>query len=62
MSTDIETAIKVGSRHGKPVVYRVWSSEMDKAGFDFFRSANGVWLTKEVPTKYIKREPLDDKE
>ena len=62
LSTDIETAIKVGSRHGKPVVYRVWSSEMDKAGFDFFRSANGVWLTKEVPTKYIKREPLDDKE
>ena len=62
LSTDIETAIKVGSRHGKPVVYRVWSSEMDKAGFDFFRSANGVWLTKEVPAKYIKRESLDDKE
>ena len=30
LSADIETAIKVGSRHGKPIVYRVWSGRMQK--------------------------------
>lgn len=62
LSTDIDTAIKVGSRHGKPVVYRIWSGVMKKEGFDFYKSVNGVWLTKEVPTKYIKRETFDEKE
>lgn len=62
LSTDIDTAINVGSRHGKPVVYRIWSGLMQKEGFDFYKSVNGVWLTKEVPTKYIKRETFDEKE
>lgn len=62
LSADIDTAIKVGSRHGKPVVYRVWSGWMQKEGFDFYKSVNGVWLTKQVPTKYIKRDTFDEKE
>lgn len=62
LSEDIETAINVGKRHGKPVVYRVWSGLMHKNGFDFYKSVNGVWLTGEVPAKYIKRETFDAKE
>ncbi len=62
LSADIETAINVGKRHGKPVVYRVWSGLMHKNGFDFYKSVNGVWLTGEVPAKYIKRETFDAKE
>ena len=62
LSPDIETAVKVGSRHGKPVVYRVYSGKMHDAGFAFYRSVNGVWLTDNVPTRYIKRETFDDKE
>jgi len=62
LSADIDTAIKVGSRHGKPVVYRIWTGWMQKDGYDFYKSVNGVWLTKEVPTKYIKRETFDAKE
>lgn len=62
LSKDIETAIKVGSRHGKPVVYRVWTGKMHDAGFDFYQSVNGVWLTSKVPTQYIKRETFDEKE
>lgn len=62
LSEDIETATKVGSRHGKPVVYRVFAGWMHKNGFRFYRSVNGVWLTKDVPTKYIKRETFDEKE
>ena len=62
LSEDIETATTVGSRHGKPVVYRVFAGRMYENGFRFFRSVNGVWLTKDVPTKYIKRETFDEKE
>ena len=56
LSGDRETAVKVGQRHGKPVVYIVKSGEMHKDGYVFFRSINGVWLTKEVPVKYLAKE------
>jgi putative RNA 2'-phosphotransferase len=54
LSLDKETAIKVGSRHGKPVVLNIWAAKMHLAGFEFFRSNNGVWLTKQVPVEYIE--------
>ena len=53
LSKDIETAEKVGSRHGKPIILIVRASQMVADGFEFFQSANGVWLTDSVPTKYI---------
>ena len=56
LSADRETAVKVGQRHGKPVVYLVKSGEMHKDGYVFFRSVNGVWLTKEVPNKYLVKQ------
>lgn len=56
LSGDYETAIKVGSRHGRPVVYRVQSGRMHRDGFPFFRSVNGVWLTKCVPAEYLEKE------
>ena len=55
LSGDEATAITVGSRHGKPVVYRVAAGEMEKAGFEFYRSVNGVWLTKVVPVRYLDK-------
>ena len=56
LSFDEETAIKVGQRHGKPVIYTVKSGEMYKDGYKFFCSVNGVWLTKEVPVKYLEKK------
>ncbi len=53
LSKDIETAISVGKRHGKPVVYKVDALQMNKNGYKFYLSANGVWLTKEVPVNYL---------
>lgn len=53
LSADVETAFKVGSRHGVPVVLTVLSGDMDRARFKFYQSANGVWLTEAVPPKYI---------
>ena len=59
LSGDIETAIKVGRRHGMPVVYEVLSGNMENDGYIYYRSVNGVWLTKTVPVKYLrKREDL----
>ena len=55
LSGDMETAEKVGARHGKPVVYIVDSGKMSADGYEFFRSVNGVWLTKEVPVIYLNR-------
>lgn len=55
LSADEDTARKVGGRHGKPVVYRVLSSAMWNDGFTFFRSINGVWLTKTVPIEYLQK-------
>ncbi len=55
LSKDRETAVKVGRRHGKPVLYRIKSGEMCADGYPFFLSKNGVWLTKEVPVRYLKR-------
>ena len=53
LSTDKETAIKVGSRHGTPEVLKVDAKAMYVDGYQFFISNNDVWLTKEVPTKYL---------
>jgi putative RNA 2'-phosphotransferase len=55
LSSDLETAIKVGQRHGKPFVFMVFAKQMYNDNFQFYVSDNGVWLTDNVPTKYLKR-------
>jgi putative RNA 2'-phosphotransferase len=56
LSPDYDTAVKVGSRHGKPVVYTVAAGEMQKNGYVFYQSVNGVWLTKNVPVEFLRKE------
>lgn len=53
LSKDIETAVQVGSRHGKPVVYKVLAGRMAQDGYKFYLSVNGVWLTDKVPVEYL---------
>lgn len=53
LSLDLETATKVGARHGKPVILTVDAAGMHTAGYKFYCSANNVWLTNEVPKEYI---------
>ena len=55
LSTVVETAIKVGQRHGKPVVLEVLAEQMFLDNFEFFISDNGVWLTESVPLKYLSQ-------
>lgn len=53
LSQDKETAIKVGSRHGKPVILTILSELMYQYGNLFYQSDNGVWLTDFIAVKYI---------
>lgn len=53
LSKDEATALKVGARHGKPVVLKVNAGKMQQDGFRFFLSENGVWLTDKVPASYL---------
>ena len=53
LSQDRATAEKVGSRRGSAIILTVRSREMNEAGFAFYLSVNGVWLTDRVPVEYI---------
>ena len=57
LSPDIETAKKVGIRHGKPVILQIDTKRMHADGFAFYRAENGVWLTGSVPVRYISVTP-----
>lgn len=54
LSSDSDTAKKVGSRHGKPVILIVDAAKMRSDGHTFFCSANGVWLVEHVPPQYLR--------
>lgn len=53
LSQDINTAQNVGQRHGKPVVFVIDTKRMLADGYSFYVSENNVWLTNEVPAKYL---------
>lgn len=55
LSGDRETAIKVSRRHGKPMLYQVKSGIMQRQGYTFYRSVNGVWLTKRVSAEFLRK-------
>lgn len=54
LSVSIETARKVGMRYGKPVIFAIKTSAMLAEDYEFFVSANDVWLVDEVPAKFLE--------
>ena len=60
LSADIETAQKVGARHGKPIILLLDTKTMAEAGFEFYLSKNDVWLTDNVPVEYLSIQSLTD--
>ena len=56
LSADVETAQRVGARHGRPVVLTVDAGGMSRAGHVFYCSANGVWLTVHVPPEFLAED------
>jgi putative RNA 2'-phosphotransferase len=57
LSAEPATAHAVGSRHGRPVVLVVHAARMQRKGFEFFLSDNGVWLVNRVPREDLE-EPI----
>ena len=55
LSNDMDTAKKVGARHGKVVIFQIHSKQMHEDGYEFYKSVNGVWLTKKVPLNYLHK-------
>lgn len=53
LSADKTTATKVAERRGKPIILEIKTGEMFAAGYKFYLSDNGVWLTDLVPVRYI---------
>jgi putative RNA 2'-phosphotransferase len=53
LSKDVEVARRVGARHGRPVVFGVDAAGMVREGYEFYISANGVWLVEAVPPQYL---------
>ncbi|GAA0083358.1 RNA 2'-phosphotransferase [Clostridium sp. CTA-6] len=54
LSSNIETASKVGKRHGKLAILEVNTEQMHLEGYNFYLSDNKIWLTDYVPSKYLK--------
>ncbi len=54
LSTEIETARKVGSRHGIPAIFTVDAAAMHSDSYTFYCSENGVWLVDFVTPNYLK--------
>lgn len=54
LSDNLQTAIQVGSRHGKPIILAVSSALMHQNKHHFYLSENDVWLTDSVPVEFIQ--------
>jgi len=54
LSRDVDTAKRVGTRHGVPVVLTVDAARMARDGAVFYLSDNGVWLTDAVAPRYLQ--------
>ena len=58
LSTDVDTARRVGARQGMPAVLGIQAHAMHTAGHMFYRADNGVWLVDHVPRRFIDY-PID---
>jgi putative RNA 2'-phosphotransferase len=58
LSAAEETALKVGKRHGDPVLLEIDAARMQADGHAFYVSDNGVWLVEHVPVTYLKISSL----
>ena len=54
LSAETKVTLQVGGRHGKPVLLTIRAGDMQRAGFVFRCSANGVWLVNHVPPDFIE--------
>lgn len=58
LSTDVETALQVGRRHGgrDTVLLRVDAGRAAREGIRFYRGNDSTWLADHIPATYLTRE------
>lgn len=54
LSATKDVATAVGGRRGKALLLEIDARAMAREGYEFFRSANGVWLTLQVPARFLR--------
>jgi len=55
LSETVDTAKKVGSRHGKPVVLEILVRKLTDDGHKVYKSENGVYLMDYIPIGYFRK-------
>lgn len=59
LSTDVEMAWAVGSRHAsRPVVLHIDATAAHAAGIPFYKGNDKVWLADEVPSRFVTAQTL----
>lgn len=58
LSETIEDAIKVGKRHGEPVVLAIDTQKVIDDGGCFYRIPNGIWLAEDIKPQYIIKKAI----
>ncbi len=53
LTTEIDTAITVGKRHGVPLLYAVDCKSLIKKGQLFYKATDSLWLTKAIPPEFL---------
>jgi putative RNA 2'-phosphotransferase len=53
LSKDLQTASKVGKRHGKLVILQINTQKMYQDGYQFYLSDNDIYLVDFVPSDYL---------
>lgn len=54
LSETIDMAKQIGARHGSPVVLSIDIEAMISAGYKFYKAQNAIWLTGDIPSKFLK--------
>jgi len=57
LSAETRLTLQAGGRHGIPVLLTIRAGDMQRAGFMFRCSANGVWMVDHVPPQFIEFPP-----
>ena len=57
LSETIEMALEVGKRHGIPCIIKIDTEQLLADGREFFKTEQDVWLTSDIPAKYLKFDP-----
>lgn len=56
LSSTRDEALRVGRRHGSPVVLVVSAEQLHESGQAFYRTTDAVWLTRRIPPNFLRED------